>query len=166
MPRPSRTRRILKWTGTAICALIAFTFVFNRWWNIRYLSHMNPLSGSTFAFSVAYGAVRCAWLHSYGLPPKGWDVNRNTSGWRPFRQRLIPYIDRQGRTGPWSNGGEIVISLWAPFVVALIPTAWLWHRDRRRVRPGCCPRCGYNLTGNTSGVCSECGAPTAKANTH
>jgi hypothetical protein len=27
----------------------------------------------------------------------------------------------------------------------------------RRIRPGCCPRCGYNLTGNTSGVCSECG---------
>jgi hypothetical protein len=22
-----------------------------------------------------------------------------------------------------------------------------------------CTRCGYNLTGNTSGVCPECGAP-------
>jgi len=41
-----------------------------------------------------------------------------------------------------------------------LPTAWLWHRDRRRIPPGHCPGCGYNLTGNTSGVCSECGKPT------
>ena len=25
--------------------------------------------------------------------------------------------------------------------------------------PGHCPTCGYNLTGNTSGVCPECGSP-------
>ena len=28
---------------------------------------------------------------------------------------------------------------------------------RRRRGPGLCPTCGYDLTGNTSGVCSECG---------
>lgn len=26
-------------------------------------------------------------------------------------------------------------------------------------KPGHCPTCGYNLTGNVSGKCSECGAP-------
>ena len=26
--------------------------------------------------------------------------------------------------------------------------------------PGCCCRCGYDLTGNESGVCPECGAAT------
>jgi rubrerythrin len=25
-----------------------------------------------------------------------------------------------------------------------------------------CPGCGYNLTGNLSGVCPECGAPFAR----
>jgi hypothetical protein len=29
-----------------------------------------------------------------------------------------------------------------------------WHRRRR----GSCVACGYNLTGNVSGVCPECGA--------
>jgi hypothetical protein len=29
---------------------------------------------------------------------------------------------------------------------------------RHRPRPGLCLRCGYNLTGNLSGVCPECGA--------
>lgn len=28
---------------------------------------------------------------------------------------------------------------------------------RRRARPGMCTSCGYNLTGNASGVCPECG---------
>jgi hypothetical protein len=31
-------------------------------------------------------------------------------------------------------------------------------RSWRRSRKGCCPFCGYNLTGNTSGACPECGA--------
>ena len=31
-----------------------------------------------------------------------------------------------------------------------------WRRRRRRAK-GLCVRCGYNLTGNVTGVCSECG---------
>ncbi len=26
--------------------------------------------------------------------------------------------------------------------------------------PGTCRTCGYNLTGNTTGICPECGSPT------
>ena len=28
--------------------------------------------------------------------------------------------------------------------------------------PGCCQTCGYNLTGNLSGICPECGTPIAR----
>jgi hypothetical protein len=31
----------------------------------------------------------------------------------------------------------------------------------RRIKPGHCNQCGYSLTGNTSGVCPECGTPVA-----
>jgi hypothetical protein len=34
---------------------------------------------------------------------------------------------------------------------------WLRHRARERFRQGRCPRCGYDLTGNVTGVCPECG---------
>lgn len=33
-----------------------------------------------------------------------------------------------------------------------------WTLDRRMMR-GCCDACGYNLSGNTSGVRLECGTP-------
>jgi predicted amidophosphoribosyltransferase len=49
-----------------------------------------------------------------------------------------------------------------PLVVAVLAwTAWRWRRDRRPP-PGCCQRCGYNLTGNVTGRCPECGTPTRK----
>jgi predicted amidophosphoribosyltransferase len=48
--------------------------------------------------------------------------------------------------------------LWMPFAMVGIPTAYLWWRDRR-TPPGHCPKCGYNLTGNVSGICPECGTP-------
>jgi hypothetical protein len=35
-----------------------------------------------------------------------------------------------------------------------------WFRPRTAYPPaGHCRRCGYNLTGNVSGVCPECGTP-------
>lgn len=39
-------------------------------------------------------------------------------------------------------------------VCSILPMRWMMLR---RVPPGHCARCGYNLTGNTSGVCPECG---------
>ena len=44
--------------------------------------------------------------------------------------------------------------------------AWLYvrlmNRLCRKLRPECCLTCGYNLTGNVSGVCPECGTPIDK----
>ena len=48
-----------------------------------------------------------------------------------------------------------------PFVwlatVALAGRVALWRYRRRAVPPGRCRSCGYDLTGNTSGRCPECG---------
>lgn len=32
-----------------------------------------------------------------------------------------------------------------------------WRDEKAKMRPGCCSKCGYDLTGNISGVCPECG---------
>jgi hypothetical protein len=42
------------------------------------------------------------------------------------------------------------------FLLVAAPTVFLWYRDRRPP-PGHCRNCGYDLTGNLSGACPECG---------
>ena len=34
-------------------------------------------------------------------------------------------------------------------------------REKNKPKPGSCLTCSYDLTGNTSGTCPECGAPTS-----
>ena len=51
------------------------------------------------------------------------------------------------------------IPLYPYFLATILLTAFLWWRDRRRIPPGHCQTCGYDLTGNVSGRCPECGEP-------
>ena len=52
---------------------------------------------------------------------------------------------------------------WVPLgLVVATATVTFWPARGRRVDPGLCPACGYDLTGNVSGVCPECG--TAASN--
>ena len=55
---------------------------------------------------------------------------------------ILPYVTIAAFT---VSGGLFVLSF-----------AQLW-REWRRKPFGHCQKCGYNLTGNTSGVCPECG---------
>jgi len=57
------------------------------------------------------------------------------------------------------TSGTVQVALW-PVVLALSVVAlWLWCIDRRHA-PGHCYACGYERTGNESGVYPECGAAT------
>jgi hypothetical protein len=57
----------------------------------------------------------------------------------------------------WRSSDMYSIPYWMPFLLLAIPTAILWYRDRRPP-VGRCQWCGYDLMGNVSGVCPECGA--------
>ena len=54
----------------------------------------------------------------------------------------------------------VLMPIWLLFVVVAVPTAFCWWRDRPYVPPGHCRQCGYDLTGNVSGRCPECGEAT------
>jgi hypothetical protein len=48
------------------------------------------------------------------------------------------------------------LTLWKFLLPMSILTAWVWYADRS-FADGCCRNCGYDLRGNVSGVCPECG---------
>ena len=52
----------------------------------------------------------------------------------------------------------MILPLWIPIVLCLVVAA-LAHRRARKPAPGACRKCGYDLTGNVTGVCPECGNP-------
>ncbi len=54
-----------------------------------------------------------------------------------------------------SNGFYLDVPLWIPAFMIAIPSFLLWRRNQK-LGEGYC-NCGYNLTGNVSGVCPECG---------
>ncbi len=50
------------------------------------------------------------------------------------------------------------VLLWHTLPGVVIALAVITFLNRRRPsRPGCCRSCGYDLTGNESGTCPECG---------
>lgn len=83
-------------------------------------------------------------------------------GFKFGRKDLTPEVT--GRKSPLWGGVGVVVPLWAlALVFAVLPmrTARRMIRARRR-QPGSCPRCSYNLAGNVSGVCPECGTAIPK----
>jgi hypothetical protein len=79
--------------------------------------------------------------------------------WRQWRIWGLALYAPRGRFA-----AGMVIPLWMPLVLfAACPTITCIRgpvRRWRRRRKGCCLKCGYDLAGNVSGVCPECGEPT------
>ena len=52
------------------------------------------------------------------------------------------------------------VPFWLPLLLEAFTAAWLFWRDRLPAK-GPCRECGYDLTGNTTGRCPECGLEIA-----
>jgi hypothetical protein len=79
------------------------------------------------------------------------------------------YADARVALGPlryYTTGNDrsacFDVAYWLVAAAAGSPLAWA-ALARRSPPPGHCRRCGYDLTGNASGVCPECGAVAAPA---
>ncbi len=139
----TRLRRLLKWTCTALCALTAVPWLASAKWSLQLLTP----SGNGVSF--VNGGLIFSWGDSYarlGLKWRG-GVSIHDKLPSPFEWNYLPT----------SNPRGVEVPGWYPLAALAVPTAALWWRDRRRHAPGHCRKCGYDLTGNVSGRCPECG---------
>jgi hypothetical protein len=115
-------------------------------WEIGYVSR-----GNTFALVFCPAGLFVA-RYTFGPRDEG-DVVM-PSRWIGGPQTTVIRWWPGFRFDDTNLGGNL--PLW-PFILVAIPIiAARFYRDRR-VPPGRCPNCRYDLTGNVSGRCPECG---------
>ncbi len=156
MRRPVRWRRVGKWVSLSVAIVISAAWSVSGWYTAYWIWH--AASGRA-GFMVRTGRLDYGQSTvpirkqeaMLGIPPGG-----NARGLRRWDWSFE--LERIGL--PSAVGFELWVPLWAPWLAASFAAAWLWALDRRRP-PGTCAKCGYDLTGNTTGACPECGAERA-----
>ncbi|MFH1746133.1 MAG: glycosyltransferase family 39 protein [Planctomycetota bacterium] len=145
----TRRRRhpVLKWIAT-ITAVIMLAFTMTTFW-IEFVTQ-NAQGGAAV---VSVGRVDVIWFTNCWRGG-GWCI-----GTRPAPGGVDP--SASGVVLPlWTSLGTthfLCLPLWPFVALPALLAIWLWRRDRRRFPANHCQCCGYNLTGNQSGVCPECG---------
>ncbi len=166
----NKTRRIAK-MGFALSVTLAVVWVATLFGYVGY-------SGWNGFISLGRGALH-ARFNAHPVPspirdrfvpesqPNGWTVLwRFGYWWAEVKANSFWNTGRSLMGLKWprfqwgrSWGGSLELPLWVPLVALLPLSTFFWWTDRRRSLAGSCQQCGYNLTGNTSGRCPECGQP-------
>jgi hypothetical protein len=125
----------------------------------------------TRALFTGYSVIGYTWSNDMlrtSSPRTSWFYSQRHPG-RPQHSRVLPdlveWVELHSPPGTPPSSVHYTVPLWM-FVIAFgaAPAVRLRRsaRARRLARRGHCPRCAYDLTGDLSGVCPECGAPAGK----
>ena len=93
-----------------------------------------------FLFSIIHGAIICIGIFCI------------TADWNPRVQDDIPDFAPMLKRIFY-----LAAILTSPIFGVLWYLSYILWKTRNRFPCDCCSRCGYNLTGNVSGICPECG---------
>ncbi len=144
-----RLRSTCKWGGVTLCVLLFALWFASGWYMIklRLGTIYNPYGHLRFFSGTAeYYSREWATYQSF-IDPSRSEITRlygRRYQWWAFEQT--------------SMGNVTAFPIWLPFLAIALPTGFLFWSNHRQGRPGHCAACGYNLTGNTTGRCPECGA--------
>lgn len=139
----------LKGTSTVLLVLVAVVYVVSLW--------------SSFGFNLKIGEqLICATCDSGQLRFAYYGQDRDPAQprFRAYYQHTYLFLDRAGPQGTIERNPLVIwfyLPLWIPTGFLLASTGVLWWLGRRRRNGDRCDGCGYNLCGNVSGTCPECG---------
>ncbi len=150
----SAWRKRVKVIGLVLSLMMLALWVFS----VMLMSYYVPPSSQWFV-GIAYGRISFG-DSTFSIP--GWACFPVYSDWKlaaaelPWTGFAHDWLGFGLPGKPEVFPGILDIPIWL-FVVAVgFPTAILWWRDRRPVA-GSCMVCKYDLAGNISGTCPECG---------
>jgi len=153
LKRRLRRRRVAKWVATGLLTLVLVGWAVSINYSVGYA---NKSLGT--GVSIANGGLYIkyvlesppAYVPISPFATTRFHVNKSQGAWSWSLSR--PFIIK---TNKFSI--TIMVSFWLIVFVGFAGTALLWRWDDTPMPPGHCQSCGYNLTGNVSGVCPECG---------
>ena len=133
----AHARTLTLWTGSILSLLIAVAFVSSAWcWIVIQV----PTNRGPALYLIAGSASLVA-----------------------DEMLSIPVLIERSRIGlsrwnAWDgeSGVYVQLPIYAVFGAVAVPTPLAWRLCPKPVKPGHC-RFGYDLTGNESGKCPECG---------
>ena len=136
------TIHLLKWSSLVLWLLILGMWIGSNWW------YVGAVSGHA-GFLLSQGGI---YVHG-----KRTSVKQSVV----FGGSVADYECHMCAEGhyrqatPFTGTRRINLTWFWSFLGGGV--AFCWWYDRRCYPPGHCQKCGYDLTGNESGVCSECG---------
>ncbi len=158
MRRRRPTWRMLKWITLGAAGLSAGLLVLNVW--VFWIAGVDVLNGFVVLGDGCVSFTRSAehFRTLQGVAVSASEYVANLAKWVPLEAgpvaewRLVPAVLRDGARL------TVTVPLWIPVVVLGLAALVFWRYDRAPA-PGHCQKCGYDLTGNVSGTCPECGTP-------
>ncbi len=154
MSRP-RVRTLLLSAGAAVWLLLVAAWGITLRWPV---SHDLQTGQRVSAVGITYGEV---WLLRIQPLPSSPNIHTTVQyalpagGAAARNYGLVLPTCNKGPVGPYSTF-HVSVPIWLLLLAIGLPTCALYFRRRRR-RPGHCVQCDYDLTGNVTGVCPECG---------
>ena len=150
--------RALFWASLVTSMLLMGLWVMSYYWVPSYIHH----SCEKPIVEVQRGCI-VIWLGFAAQAEKpGFHLRHcdKETGIGPRRENLGFVLPNSQH---WRGQALYVIPLWMPLGALMLLEIWIAGRIRRRRLPGHCVHCGYNLAGNVSGICPECGGEIENA---
>lgn len=181
-----RTRPTLKWFSSLTCGILLVLAAVNTRWSFGHGNADRALfldcGCIVYSRSRYEGTPENILARKIKVPPGSthWFLGpgafRRTIG--SFEAEMYsfqckPHVFSTIGYGPVGNQefvkittDDVVVPLWVMLAAASLPTAFFWRHEFigclrwahvLRMPPGYCHACRYDLTGNVSGICPECG---------
>ncbi len=132
--------RSLRIAAASICVLLAVFWIASLFFEFYYFgpSSTVQIGGGAVSFGAGQRFAMC----------DGWWFNR-----RYYWDEEVVW------SGDFISNGYLwaTVPLWVPFILVLAVSLTLQLLNRRRLPLNQCSVCAYDLTGNQSGRCPECG---------